>query len=85
MAIEDIAVLQDELKQSELEQACKNFEKRRLSRTRYIIENSRRAGKIAQLEPAFLNFIRDNLCRILPDYLIQMPLQRLYKEDFMQS
>lgn len=84
MAVEDIAVLQDELQKNDFLQACRNFEKRRISRTRYIIKNSRRAGKIAQFENSFSLSIRNALFQNLPDWIMQLPLKRLLKEDFMK-
>lgn len=85
MAVEDVAVLWDELKTNDLKTAFVNFEKRRLQRTKYIIKNSRRAGKIAQSSNSFVNYFRNNLFRILPAGITQMPLQRLYDEDFMKK
>lgn len=85
MAIEDVAVLQDELqKGSAMDRAFQNFEKRRLDRTRYIIKNSRKAGKIAQSDSLVLNRIRNVLFRALPVSWTQFPLKRLYEEDFMK-
>ena len=84
MAIEDVAVLQEELKNNDLKTASFNFEKRRLSRTTYIIKNSRRAGKIAQANQPFLIAARNNLFKTLPEKITQFPLKRLYEEDFMK-
>lgn len=85
LAIEDVAVLQDELQQGHtLQKASKNFESRRLNRTHYIMKNSRKAGKIAQIENGFINTFRNSLFRILPDSITQFPLKRLLEEDFMQ-
>lgn len=85
MAIEDVAVLQDELQRApDLDTAFQNFEKRRLDRTRYIIKNSRIAGKIAQSDNPVLNRIRNSLFRALPVSWTQFPLKRLYEEDFME-
>ncbi len=84
MAIEDIAVLQDELEKNDFNTACRNFERRRLKRTQYIIKTSRNAGMVAQSEnPAFI-FFRNKLMRILPDSIAQSPLKRLLLEDFMK-
>ncbi len=84
MAIEDVAVLQEELKNNDLKTASFNFEKRRLSRTKYIIKNSRRAGKIAQADQQFLIGLRNNIFKTLPEKITQFPLKRLYEEDFMK-
>lgn len=84
MALEDVAVLQDELQRHSFSEACLNFQNRRLDRTKYITTNSRRAGKIAQLDNWFLIFLRNSLFRILPENLTQLPVKRLYEEDFMK-
>ncbi len=84
MAIEDVAVLQDELLKNDWHTACQNFEKRRLKRTHYIIKTSNLAGKVAQSENKLLNFFRNFLIRILPDSVSQSQLKRLLEEDFMK-
>lgn len=84
MAVEDVAILQDELRQNDFPKALENFEKRRLDRTYYIIENSRRAGRIAQFNNPFLEFLRNIFFRILPQNISQFPVKRLYEEDFME-
>src|SRR5690606_11430414 len=84
MAIEDVAVLQDELLKNDWHTACSNFEKRRLKRTHYITKTSNFAGKIAQSENKTLNFLRNHLIRILPDSMSQSQLKRLLEEDFMK-
>lgn len=84
MAIEDVAVLQDELLKNDWHTACANFEKRRLKRTHYITKTSNFAGRIAQSENKTLNFLRNHLIRILPDSVSQSQLKRLLEEDFMK-
>ncbi len=86
MAIEDVAVLQDELdKQLLSTQVFQNFERRRLSRTKYIIQNSRLAGKIAQTQNRMVLGLRNWMFRNLPASWTQAPLKRLYSEDFMKA
>lgn len=85
MALEDAAVLQDELNKNDIKTAFANFEKRRLKRTHYIIKTSWLAGKIAQSENSLTIFFRNNLLRLLPDYISQHQLQRLLDEDFMST
>lgn len=85
MAVEDVAILQDELRQHDWWTACQNFERRRLNRNRYIIKNSRRAGKLAQLDKEFLVRLRNQLFKSLPAHLVQRPIKRLLQEDFMKS
>src|SRR5690554_5045470 len=55
MAIEDAVILASEMrKNSNYEDAFKNFEKRRLKRTHYIIKNSRLLGRIAHFDNALI-------------------------------
>lgn len=86
MAIEDVAVLQDELKRHsiQMELAAKNTAKRRIDRTTYIIKNSKLAGQIAQLENRSMITLRNFLFRTLPAGITQRPLKRLYEEDFLE-
>lgn len=84
MAIEDVAVLQEELRQHAWQLACSNFEKRRLTRTKYIIEKSDLAGKVAQMDHSVLSFVRNQLIRILPDSIVHGQMKRLLEEDFMK-
>lgn len=84
MAIEDVAVLQDELLKNDIKTACQNFEKRRLKRTHYITKTSRNAGMVAQSENRIFNFIRNQTLKFLPDSISQYPLKRLLEEDFMK-
>lgn len=84
MGIEDVAVLQDELNQNDWNLACGNFEKRRMERTKYIIEKSELAGRIAQSDNPIVNSIRNNLIRILPDSVAHSQMKRLLEEDFMK-
>ncbi|MEO5998936.1 MAG: hypothetical protein ABIQ00_19855 [Chitinophagaceae bacterium] len=59
-AIEDAVVLADEIKiNANLEDAFKAFEKRRLKRTHFIIEQSYRIGRIAQTENHLLAKLRN--------------------------
>jgi len=84
-AIEDIAVLVDELKnQLTIEQAFANFEKRRLSRTAYITNTSWRIGKIAQWDNPLLIGIRNSIMRLLPESVKQNGLNDLLKVNFIE-
>ncbi len=84
MAIEDVAVLQDELMKNDLPTSCKNFEKRRIKRTHYITKTSWNAGKVAQSENSLVIFFRNNLLKNLPDSVSQSQLKCLLEEDFMK-
>jgi len=86
MAVEDVCVLFDELQQNETDvlTAFEQFNLRRLKRTHYIIDTSRLAGKVAQLENKFLIGLRNFAFRNLPQSLTQSPLEDLLEEDFMK-
>lgn len=82
-AIEDAAILADELaKTHDPEAAFAAFEKRRLKRTRYIVENSWSLGKIAQWEKPLLVFLRNNLLRMVPERLNERQLRAVLTTDF---
>ena len=84
-AIEDVAVLIDELKKTtDVALAFQIFEKRRLKRTRYITETSWSIGKVAQWENPISIIIRDTLMRILPEEVKQYKLKKLLSVDFMK-
>ncbi|GHE43350.1 FAD-dependent monooxygenase [Sphingobacterium griseoflavum] len=83
-AIEDVAVLVDELKQNTIPTAAfQHFNQRRLARTRYITRTSWQIGQVAQWENPFLIAARNALMRILPEKLKQLQLRKLLNEDFM--
>lgn len=84
-AIEDVAVLVDELNQEQtVPVAFKNFEKRRLARTKYITDHSKRIGEIAQLDHPLLIAGRNTIMRLLPQQLAQYPIDKLLSIDFMK-
>ncbi|KGE13879.1 FAD-dependent monooxygenase [Sphingobacterium deserti] len=83
-AIEDVAVLVDELRHKpDFVDAFKNFNRRRLQRTRYITNTSWQIGKIAQWDNPLFITIRNTAMRMLPEKIKQIQLQKLLKEDFM--
>jgi len=83
-ALEDVAVLSQELKRtSDIRQAFKNFEKRRLKRTKYITDTSRQIGYAAQFTHPGIIAIRNTLMRIVPSQWTQAPLKKLLEVDFM--
>ncbi len=82
-AIEDAAVLLDELNRgTSLEEQFARFEKRRLKRTHFIINQSARIGKIAQAEHPLLIRTRNYLFRLLPESIRNRQLEELYNTDF---
>lgn len=85
-AIEDVAVLVDELKKDKTTiDAFRSFEKRRLARTRYITETSRQIGNVAQWENPIMITVRNSIARILPNSIKQHSLIKLLAKDFMET
>lgn len=83
-ALEDVAVLTDELKKKQTaEQAFINFQRRRLARTRYITDTSWRIGQIAQWSNPILVPIRNALMRAMPAKWSEASLNKLLKQDFL--
>lgn len=83
-ALEDVAVLADEIKQTvRVEDAFRNFENRRLKRTKYITDTSWRIGRAAQYTHPFMIGIRNSLLRIIPAAWTQVALKKLLEVDFM--
>lgn len=84
-AIEDVAVLMDELQTAaSVTLAFQQFEKRRLDRVNYICNTSWRIGTIAQWENPFLIGMRNFCMRIMPNRMKQQQLNKLLSVDFMQ-
>ncbi|MCA5006444.1 FAD-dependent monooxygenase [Sphingobacterium bovistauri] len=84
-ALEDIAVLMDELKGvNSVQDAFRNFEKRRLKRTKYITDTSKRIGEISQWDNPFLVSFRNTIMKLLPTKIAQSGLTQLLSVDFMK-
>lgn len=82
MAIEDAAILASCLsKHADSAEAFLAFESRRLSRTRKIVEDSFRLGKIAQLENPLLIKIRNAAFRMIPKKFSQKQIESLYQVE----
>lgn len=82
-AIEDAVILADELgKNTEPSAAFAAFEKRRLKRTHFIVNNSWRLGKIAQLSRPWLVALRNALFRLVPESVNERQLKTLLETDF---
>lgn len=83
MAIEDAAVLaicMEEEKQ--IEKAFINFEKRRISRTTKIVNDSWRLGKVAQLENPMLISLRNAAIRMVPPSVAEKQVKFLNDISF---
>ncbi|UFH53873.1 FAD-dependent monooxygenase [Spirosoma sp. KNUC1025] len=82
-AIEDAVVLADELKAGgSIPESFKRFEQRRLQRTHYVINNSRRIGQIGQWQNPVLAWLRNSLFRLLPSVINEQQQKKLYTVDF---
>lgn len=81
-AIEDAVVLQQELTRHPAATAFKAYEKRRLQRTHYVINQSRLFGQIAHIQNRPLAAIRNTLLRLTPQRINQQQLQKIYTTDF---
>ncbi|MGO3305289.1 MAG: FAD-dependent monooxygenase [Sphingobacterium sp.] len=85
-AVEDVAVLYDELQESsDISEVFRNVSERRLERTSYITNTSRRIGWIAQWENKASIQLRNSLMRIMPERMKQQQLQRLLTENFLSK
>lgn len=83
MAIEDAVVLAQEMsKNQDWELAFKNFERRRIGRTSYIVNNSWTLGKLAQTQNKALISIRNTLLRMVPQGVQKRQFKKLYTVDF---
>lgn len=82
-AIEDAVILADEMKQTgDIVTAFKQFEKRRLKRTHWIVNTSGRIGKLAQLENKFLITVRNFFFKHLPKSINDKQFKKMYTTDF---
>jgi 2-polyprenyl-6-methoxyphenol hydroxylase-like FAD-dependent oxidoreductase len=82
-AIEDAAVLLDELQRStDIPEVFANFENRRLAKTRMIIEQSRTIGKVAQLTSPILARLRNLAIGLTPASVRYKKLEAIYHTDF---
>lgn len=82
-AIEDAAVLYDELlKGGELTGIFRRFEKRRLSRTHFITNQSARIGQLAQATHPLMIRVRNALFRSIPAGIKDRQLKKIYNTDF---
>lgn len=82
-AIEDAVVLAEQLtKGQEPADTFLAFEKRRLKRTRFIVERSWRLGKLAQWEAPMLIFLRNTLLRLVPARLNERQMRNVLTTDF---
>ncbi|MGG9964194.1 FAD-dependent monooxygenase [Ferruginibacter sp. SUN106] len=82
-AIEDAVILADEIKNNtNIATAFKQFEKRRLKRTHWIVNRSKQIGAIAQVENKVLIAVRDFVFTHLPQTGKDKQFKKLYTTDF---
>lgn len=82
-AIEDAVVLADELsRHSDPAEAFAAFERRRLRRTHFIVNTSRKLGTIAQLSQPWLAGLRNTFFRLLPESVNERQMRTLLEVDF---
>lgn len=83
MAIEDALILANCLeKASDVVQAFKTFEARRIRRTTQIINDSRRMGRLAQLKNPILAKLRNAAFRRVPASMVEKQMEFLYNVSF---
>lgn len=82
MALEDVAVLTYELKKNkDCKIAFKQFERKRLKRTSFIIKTSRKMGVVAQFENSILIRIRNFIFSNMPKAFVRRQMNILLKTD----
>lgn len=82
-AIEDAVILADELAAHDSPAAAfAAFERRRLPRTHYIVNNSWTLGKIAQWSHPLLVSLRNGLFRLIPESANERQLKAVLEVDF---
>ncbi len=83
MAIEDAVVLANCLKKhSNVPDAFRSFQEKRLKRTHEIVKGSWRLGKMAQIENAFLSKARNLLFRMIPQSVYEKQIDDLFNVNF---
>jgi 2-polyprenyl-6-methoxyphenol hydroxylase-like FAD-dependent oxidoreductase len=83
MAIEDAVILTNcLLKEPTVEQAFSNYELKRLPRTKYIVDNSWKLGKVAQLENPVLIKLRNTALQLTPQSITKNQMKFIYDVSF---
>jgi len=82
-AIEDAATLYALLAEDlSLEKVFQSFEKRRIEKTHFVINQSRKVGEIAQLSSPFLAMLRNTALRLAPRSIQERQFEKLYRVNF---
>ncbi|MBS1542352.1 MAG: FAD-dependent monooxygenase [Bacteroidetes bacterium] len=82
MAIEDAATLAKTLLKYEPLEAFSRFERHRLPRTTWIVDQSWKFGKLAQWENRMGIAVRNSLLRLIPPSVVTRQLRSLYNVKF---
>lgn len=83
-AIEDAVVLANAMAvESDFEKAFQVFEKKRLKRTKWIIDTSRNIGQLAQIQNPLLIHIRNAALRNMPASVGARQIKKIANVDFM--
>lgn len=82
-AVEDAVVIAAELAENkDWKTAFGHYNKRRVARTRYIVNTSRQVGAMAQLSGKLSIGLRNAMLRLMPDAVAKKQLRKLYQVDF---
>jgi 2-polyprenyl-6-methoxyphenol hydroxylase-like FAD-dependent oxidoreductase len=82
-AIEDAVILASEIKkENDIATAFKSFEKRRMKKTHFIVNNSWTLGKVGQVENKLLSSLRNLAFRAMPASVNDRQMKKLYELDF---
>ena len=86
-AIEDGVVLADALanRPDDLVAGLRNYEDRRRGRTRWVVEQSRKTGRVAQWKNWFATSLRNVGMRLMPQSLLDRQLERVLSPDFLEG
>ncbi len=82
-AIEDAVILGEMMKKNaDIRTAFLQFEQKRLGRTRYIVNTSRRLGELAQTSNSFAASLRNFFFRLIPESVSRQQFKKLYDITF---
>ncbi|MFN3874022.1 MAG: FAD-dependent monooxygenase [Ignavibacterium sp.] len=78
-AIEDVMVLHQEIASGKnFPSAFKSFERRRLEKTKFIINTSRKLGAFGQLENKLLIGLRNIAFKLIPEFLTEYQFKKIF-------
>lgn len=82
-AIEDAVVLANCLKHTEdVERGFRDFEKKRLKRTHWVVNTSWKVGKVAQLDHPMLVGLRNAAFRMMPESVSRRQFRKIEEVEF---